>query len=250
MAAPLIAAAAIGAGASLLGSAISSYSQYKAQEAELEARKDAANQLREQGQITDAQYNQLINQINQYYNTRGGLGTKNDVNKYKAAIQGYNPEDFSTIDYSKIANADANGNFNVDYTKEDFVNPYYSRIIGDTANTIQHTAAGAGLGRGTGAALNIAKGTAEKSDELYRTAMQDYQNQRDFDYKKYADAISNNWKQLDALRSGTEYKIGLQGNLAADYYNVKDQSMADQMKAQQDRLAAQQSYANAIAGLY
>lgn len=250
MAAPLIAAAAIGAGASLLGSAISSYSQYKAQEAELEARKDAANQLRQQGQITDAQYNQLINQINQYYNTRGGLGTRKDVNEYKAAIQGYNPEEFATIDYSKIANADANGNFNVDYTKEDFLNPYYSRIIGDTANTIQHTAAGAGLGRGTGAALNIAKGTAEKSDELYRTAMQDYQNERDFDYKKYADAISNNWKQLDALRSGTEYKIGLQGNLAADYYNVKDQSMADQMKAQQDRLAAQQSYANAIAGLY
>lgn len=250
MAAPLIAAAAIGAGASLLGSAISSYSQYKAQEAELEARKDAANQLRQQGQITDAQYNQLINQINQYYNTRGGLGTKKDVNEYKKAISEYDPEMFSTIDYSNIANADANGNFNVDYTKEDFVNPYYSRIIGDTANTIQHTAAGAGLGRGTGAALNIAKGTAEKSDELYRTAMQDYQNQRDFDYKKYADAISNNWKQLDALRSGTEYKIGLQGNLAADYYNVKDQSMADQMKAQQDRLAAQQSYANAIAGLY
>lgn len=250
MAAPLIAAAAIGAGASLLGSAISSYSQYKAQEAELEARKDAARELKEQGAITDAQYSELINNINQYYSTRGGLGTKKDVNEYKAAIQGYDPEKFSNIDYSKIENADANGNFNVDYTKEDFVNPYYSRIIGDTANTIQHTAAGAGLGRGTGAALNIAKGTAEKSDELYRTAMQDYQNQRDFDYKKYADAISNNWKQLDALRSGTEYKIGLQGNLAADYYNVKDQSMADQMKAQQDRLAAQQAYANAISSLY
>lgn len=250
MAAPIIAAAAIGAGASLLGSAISSYSQYKAQEAEIEARKDAARELRQQGAITDAQYNELINNINQYYNTRGGLGTLQNANEYKKAITNYDPNKFSTIDYSKIANADEKGNFNVDYTKEDFVNPYYSRIIGDTANTIQHTAAGAGLGRGTGAALNIAKGTAEKSDELYRTAMQDYQNERNFDYKKYTDAISNNWKQLDALRSGTEYKIGLQGNLAADYYNVKDQAMADQMKAQQDRLAAQQTYANAISGLY
>lgn len=250
MAAPLIAAAAIGAGASLLGSAISSYSQYKAQEAELEARKDAVRELKEQGAITDAQYNELINNINNYYETRGGLGTLQNANEYREAIAKYDPAKFAKIDYSKIENADANGNFNVDYTKEDFVNPYYSRIIGDTANTIQHTAAGAGLGRGTGAALNIAKGTAEKSDELYRTAMQDYQNQRDFDYKKYADAISNNWKQLDALRSGTEYKIGLQGNLAADYYNIKDQAMADQMKAQQDRLAAQQTYANAISGLY
>ena len=250
MAAPLIAAAAIGAGASLLGSAISSYSQYKAQQAELEARKEAANQLRQQGQITESEYDKLIQDIGNYYNNRGSLGTQADANAYKKAIEGYDPEHFSTIDYSKIDNADANGNFNVDYTKEDFLNPYYGRIIGDTANSIQHSAAGAGLGRGTGAALNIAKGVSEKSDELYRTAMQDYQNERNFDYQKYQDAIANNWKQLNALREGTEYKIGLQGNLAQDYYNTLDARTSDVVKAQQDKLAAQQTYAQAIAGLY
>lgn len=238
--APLIAAAIIGAGASLASSGISAYSNYKSQEAQMKARKEAADQLRAQGQITDAEYNSVINSINQYYNTRGSLGTQSDVNEYKQAIANYNPEDYAAVDPG----------FNWSGTKEDYLNPYYGKIIGDTANSIQHTAAGAGLGRGTGAALNIAKGVAEKSDDLYRTAMADYQNERDFQYKKYQDAIRNNQNYLNALREGNEYKIGLQGNLAQDYFNTQDSRMSDVLKAQQDKLNAQQSYANAIAGLY
>lgn len=238
--APVIAAAIIGAGASLASSGISAYSNYKAQQAEMNARKDAAKELRAQGQITDNEYNSVINSINQYYATRGSMGTQNDVNEYKQAIANYNPEDYAAVDPG----------FNWSGTKEDYLNPYYGKIIGDTANSIQHTAAGAGLGRGTGAALNIAKGVSEKSDELYRTAMTDYQNERDFQYKKYQDAIRNNQNYLSALREGNEYKIGLQGNLAQDYFNTQDSRMSDVLKAQQDKLNAQQTYANAIAGLY
>lgn len=236
---PLI-AAGIGAAASLAGSAISAYSNSKSQEAQMRAREEAANKLRAQGQITDAEYNALVNEIKQYYNNRGSLGNQNDVNEYRQAIAGYNPEDYAASDPG----------FGWSGTKEDYLNPYYGKIIGDTANTIQHTAAGAGLGRGTGAALNIAKGVAEKSDDLYRTAMQDYQNERDFQYKKYQDAIRNNQNYLNALREGNEYKLGLQGNLASDYYNTQDSRMSDILKAQQDKMNAQQTYANAISSLY
>lgn len=236
---PLI-AAGIGAAASLASSGISAYSNYKSQQAQMRAREEAANKLRAQGQITDAEYNALINDIRQYYNNRGSLGDQNDVNEYKAAIAGYNPDEYAAQDPG----------FGWSDTKEDYLNPYYSKIIGDTANTIQHTAAGAGLGRGTGAALNIAKGVAEKSDDLYRTAMQDYQNERNFQYQKYQDAIRNNQNYLNALREGNEYKIGLQGNLAHDYFNTQDSRMSDILKAQQDKMNAQQTYANAIAGLY
>ena len=239
MAAPLIAAGII-AGSALLGAGIKSYTQNKAAEAELEARKSAAKELKAQGQITDNEYRQIINQIDTYYRNRGSLGTQQNVNEYKQAIANYNPEDYA-------ANV---GEFNFDKTKEDYLNPYYGRIIGDTAGQIQHTAAGAGLGRGTGAALNIAKGVSEKSDELYRTAMSDYQDERNFAYTQFQDAIKNNQNRLNALRSGTEYKLGLQGSLAQDYYNVQDQAMADRMKAQQDRLAAQQAYSTAMSSLY
>lgn len=236
---PLI-AAGIGAAATLASSGISAYSNYKSQQAQMRAREEAANKLRAQGQITDAEYNALVNEIKQYYNNRGSLGNQNDVNEYRQAIAGYNPEDYAAQDPG----------FGWSGTKEDYLNPYYGKIIGDTANTIQHTAAGAGLGRGTGAALNIAKGVAEKSDDLYRTAMQDYQNERDFQYKKYQDAIRNNQNYLSALREGNEYKLGLQGNLAQDYFNTQDSRMSDILKAQQDKMNAQQTYANAIAGLY
>lgn len=238
---PLIVA---GAAASVLGNLggawIQGHYADEASKREADARKEAAAQLRADGQITDAQYNQLISQINQYYNSRGSLGTQQDVNQYKAAIQGYNPEDYA---------ADV-GEFNYDKTQEDFVNPYYSQIIADTRDTIQHSAAGAGLGRGTGAALNIAKGTAEKSDELYRTAQEAYRDDRNFAYQTYIDAIQNNQNRLNALRSGTEYKIGLQGDLAQDYYNTQDSRMSDIMQAQQDRLNAKAGYASAIAGIY
>ena len=236
----IIAGAAASVAGSLGGAAISGYYADKAAKREADARKEAANQLRQSGQLTDAQYNQLIGQINQYYNTRGSLGTQGDVNAYKQAIAGYNPEDYA---------ADV-GEFNYGKTKEDFINPYYSAIIGDTTNQIQHTAAGAGLGRGTGAALNIAKGVTEKSDELYRTAMQDYQNDRSFEYQKYSDAIRNNQNRLNALNTANQYKIGLQGNLASDYYNTMDARQSDLMAAQQDRLNARVGYDSAIAGLY
>ena len=236
---PLI-AAGIGAAATLASSGISSYSNYKSQQAQMRAREEAANKLRAQGQITDAEYNALVNDIKQYYINRGSLGDQNDVNEYREAIANLHPEDYA----APVSDFDWSG------TKEDYLNPYYGKIIGDTANTIQHTAAGAGLGRGTGAALNIAKGVAEKSDDLYRTAMQDYQNERDFQYKKYQDAIRNNQNYLNALREGNEYKIGLQGNLAQDYFNTQDSRMSDVLKAQQDKMNAQQTYANAIAGLY
>ena len=241
MAAPLI-AAGIMAGASLLGAGIQSYSQSKAAEKEREDRQAAAAQLLQQGQLTQAEYNAIVGQINQYYNSRPSLGSAGDINKYREAIANYNPEDY-------VADV---GDFNDVYskTKEDFINPYYSRIIGDTANTIQHSAAGAGLGRGTGAALNIAKGTAEKSDELYRTAMQDYTQDRDFAYQQFTDAIKNNQARLNALRSGQEYKMGLQGNLAQDYINTQDARQSDLLKAQQDRLNSKQAYDTAIVGLY
>lgn len=228
------------AGTSLLGSALQSNAQSKAAEAERKARAEAAARLREQGQLTNAEYQRIISDINSYYDQRTGLSNPGDINAYRSAIAEYNPEDYA---------ADV-GEFTFDKTKEDYLNPYYSRIIGDTANTIQHSAAGAGLGRGTGAALNIAKGTAEKSDELYRTAMQDYTQDRNFAYQQFTDAIRNNQNRLNAIREGKQYKLGLQGNLAQDYVNTLDARQSDLMKAQQDRLASRQAYDSAIAGLY
>lgn len=232
--------ALIAGGAALLGGMISANAQSKAAEQERKARQAAANELRNQGQITTQQYQALINEINNYYATRPTIGQQGDLENYRQAIYDYDPNKF-------VADTKP---FSYDKTKEDFLNPYYAAIIGDTANQIQHSAAGAGLGRGTGAALNIAKGTAEKSDELYRTALGEYNQDRNFAYQQYADAIRNNQNRLNALRSATESRINMQGNLANDYVGAQDSRMSDLLKAQQDSLASRQAYDTAIAGLY
>jgi hypothetical protein len=242
--APLI-AAGIMAGGSLAGSLITNYYNDQASKREQEARAKAANALTRNGALTDNEYQQIINGLNDYYAKRGSIGQAGDVDAYRQAIADYNPNDYIGQEFSAEG---FNNSFNK--TKEDYLNPYYSRIIGDTANQIQHSAAGAGIGRGTGAALNIAKGTAEKSDELYRTALSEYNNERDFAYQQYSDAIRNNQNRLNAMKSGQEYKLGLQGNLAQDYMNTQDQAYADKLKAQQDRMAAKQAYDTAIVGLY
>lgn len=240
MAFPIAAAIAASAGAQLFSSYNQSKASKEAAAKEYEARMKAIAELRRQGKITDQEYNSLSNQVSEYYKNRGSLGTQEDVNEYKAAIEGYNPEDY-VYDFK---------DFDYDKTKEDFLNPYYNKIISDTAGQVQHTAAGAGLGRGTGAALNIAKSTAEKYDELYKTALQEYNQDRSQAYKEYSDAIMNNQNRLNAIREGDQYKIRLEGDLANDYYNTKDQAMADALKVQQDRLNAKTAYSNAIAGLY
>lgn len=242
---PLI-AAGIAAAGTIAGSAIQSHYANEAAEAELNAKKEAAAQMLQNGAITQDQYNKLYDQINAYYKQRGSLGSAQDVNAYKQAIADYNPDAYA-YDFEKEL-----GSFDDNYTKtkEDFLNPYYSRIIGDTTNSIQHSAAGAGLGRGTGAALNIAKGVSEKSDELYRTAMQDYNADRNFAYQQYQDRIANNQARLNALNTATQYKMGLQGNLASDYYNTMDARQSDLVKARQDQLSSKAAYDTAIAGLY
>ena len=237
---PLVTGALISGGAQIIGSGIQGIFGADAQEEELKAKKEAADRLKQMGQITDAEYNALISQIDQYYQNRPTLGNQQDINAYRQALAQYNPEEYA----AEV------GEFDKKYDREDYLNPYYGNIIADTANQIQHTAAGAGLGRGTGAALNIAKGTAEKSDELYRTAMQEMNQDRSFDYQKFQDSITNQQNRLNALRAASETKIGLTGNLAQDYLRTQDQAMADRMKAQQDRLNAQTGYAGAIASLY
>lgn len=240
MAWPVVAAMAAGTLANLYSSYQQTEAQKEAAEKERQARLAAQAALREQGKLTKAEYEKSIKDINDYYNTRTGLGSKEDISKYKTSIEGYNPEDY-VYDF---------GDFKYDKTKEDFLNPYYNQIIGDVAQKAQGSAAGAGMGRSTFAAQNIARAVAQKEDELYKTALQEYNTDRSQAYKEYADAITRNQERLNALREGNQYKMGLEGDLARDYINVQDQRQSDLMKANQDKLAAQQQYDLAITGLY
>lgn len=205
-------------------------------------RENARARLEKQQQQQDNEYMQMLSDIGQYYDTRGSLGSADDVRAYRESVGSYNPDDFV---YNRGKFSDT-----YDKTREDFLNPYMEAIIGDTAATVQHTAAGAGLGRGSGAATAIADAVAKKNDELVRTAQQDFESDRNFAYKEYEDYARAMQEALDTKRSGLENKINMTGNLANDYFSAMDARKADELKARQDKMSADTAYANAMTGLY
>lgn len=207
------------------------------------SRQEGRDELKKLRGRTTNDYDRILNDIDAYYAKRGSLGTKQDAEDYKESMGSYNPDDF-------VLAKDKLKYTGFDKSVQDYMNPYYDKIIGDTAATVQHTAAGAGLGRGSGAATAIADAVAKKNDELYKTALQEYNSERDFDYRTWDDYTRNMMEQLAQKRQATETKIAMQGDLAKDYYNVMDASQADRMRAQQDRMAAQQQYDIAMTGLY
>jgi type II secretory pathway pseudopilin PulG len=245
MAWPVVAAMAAGALANLYAADKQSEATKQATEAERQARLAAQAALTEQkNQLTgdNGDYAQLQKDIEDYYKNRVGLGTTDDVANYRSSITGYNPNNY-VYDFDEFKD-------HWNKTKEDYLNPYYNKIINDTAIRAQGSAAGAGMGRSTFAAQNIARAVAQKEDELYKTALNEYNTDRSQAYKEYADAIVRNQEKLNALREGNQYKMGLQGNLAKDYISTQDAQQSDLMNLKQDKLNAKQQYDMAITGLY
>lgn len=220
--------------------AASLLSNYMNSKAERDAKRDARAQLGQSQTATANEYDKMLQDIDSYYNGRGSLGTAQDVTSYKDAIAGYDPNKFvydrGEFDYGKTAN--------------DFITPLRDKIVANEIAGVQHSAAGAGLGRGSGAAEAIAQAVADKDEELYRLAQEDYRDDRDFAYKKYSDYAQAMQNKLDTLRAATDTKLTMQGNLANDYYSTMDAAQADRLKARQDKLAADMTYSQAMAGLY
>lgn len=212
--------------------------------AEQEQKEQGRAYLRGAQSSANSAYNNIINGLDAYYSKRGSLGTSQDAADYKQAIEGYDPDSFV---YTP-------GQFNAaDYgvgSREDYINPYYDQIIGDTAAQVQHTAAGAGIGRGSGAAQAIATEVAQKNNELWKEANQEYKDERNFAYNQYADYIQNMQNALNAKRAATDTKLTMQGNLANDYYNVMDSAQSDKLKALQDQIATNSTYSSAMASLF
>lgn len=228
--------ALIAAGVAAANIGTSLYNDYKERESKQEGR-DATRQARNDAAT---QYGAMMGDIRNYYDQRGSLGTEQDANAYRAAIGGYDPNSF-VYNYQP---------FEYKKNREDFLNANYDRIIGDTAATVQHTAAGAGLGRGSGAATSIADAVVKKNEQLYKDAQDAYSADRDFAYRSYSDYAKAMQDALNQKRLATESKIALQGNLANDYYGTMDSRQADLLKLQQDRMATLANYDAAIAGLY
>lgn len=151
----------------------------------------------------------LKNLAAQYYKENAATGSKEDIQKYRELVDTYDPNEF-VYDAPEFED-----NFDV--------NDYYAAnkeaIINKVADTLQHKAAGQGIGRGTGAANSIATGVAEKNEDLYKDALAAKNQDRQFAYNLWQTNIQNAQSRLKALQEGRQYQMGLYGSLADDYQN-------------------------------
>lgn len=237
---PFPVAAAVGiAAANLIGNQLNAA-------ADAEQKEQGRRYLSSAASSADSKYVNLLNQIDAYYDDRGSLGTADDANKYAQAIRDYDVNGAAYMP-GEFSYTDENGR---PKTIEDFESPYKEAMLGDVVSSIQHSAAGAGLGRGSGAAGAIAQGVLDKSLELRREANSEYQADRTFEYSKYNDYIRNMNQALAQRQQALNNKLTLQGNLAQDYYGAMDARQSDIMGATQDRIATGTQYSTAMAGLY
>ena len=225
--------------ANLIGNQLNSAAQQEAKE------QGRAYLSGAQSQANTA-YSNIINGINDYYDKkRGSLGTSSDVDAYRQLIAGYSPDDYVyTPEKFEGSEFDTAGD------RSQYINPYYQQIIDDTAAQVQHSAAGAGIGRGSGAAKAIATEVAQKNNELWKEANQEYKDERNFAYNQYSDYIRNMQNALTQRQNAMNTKLTLQGNLANDYYSVMDSAQSDRLKALQDQIATNSTYSTAMASLY
>ena len=169
--------------------------------------------------------------VNQWYKDNPSMGSKSDISDYQALIhggtlsngtvsEGYDPYEF-------VYDAeDFDNNYNVD----DYYAPNREALIEKTADAVQAKAAGAGIGRGTGAANQIATSVADKNEQLYKDALAAMNQDRQFAYNLWNAKIQQGQNRLNQLKNAKDTQLSLYGGLAEDFQNwnkSKLQSMID-----------------------
>lgn len=192
-----LAGGAIGLAAGLFG-------EYEAAQSEEEKRKV----LEKASQQLDTSVANLESKLDEYYKQNESIGRADDVTKYRGLVDTYDPNEF-VYDYE---------DFDADkYNVDDYYAANRQAIIDKTSDQLQSTAAGAGIGRGTGAANQIATGVANKNEELYRDALQAMNQDRNFAYNLWNAKIQNGQNRLNQIRGATEAQLQMYGNLAQNY---------------------------------
>lgn len=195
------------------------YDRYQQQQAE-EAAKKRVQQLTGQ---TASDYDQMLKILEEWKGKQTSTATPEMVAEYSALLGGYDPSKF-TADVEKFQFTDENGK---PLSREDFLVANRDQILQSVSDRLQHTAAGAGLGRGTGAAMSIAEGVAEKDEELQRLANEQYMGERSQAYSEWSNYIDKMQRKLDAERSGTESKISMLGGAIGAQEQKESDYMAD-----------------------
>lgn len=220
------AGAAFGPWGALAGGAVglaaglfSAYEQEKDERKRQKILEQAAQQL-------NTSTAQLKEAVNQWYKDNPSMGSQADVNKYTELVADYDPNEF-------VYDAE---DFDNNYDVNDYYTPNREALIEKTGDAVQARAAGAGIGRGTGAANQIATAVADKNEDLYRDALAAMNQDRQFAYNLWNAKIQQGQNRLNQLKSAKDTQLSLYGGLAEDFQNWNKSQLQSMIDLDQQKM--------------
>lgn len=194
--------------------------------------------LEQAAQQLNASTTELKNRVTQWYKDNPSVGTKNDVTKYQSLIADYDPYEFvySDEDTNGDGIPDAIKDFDNNYDVNDYYAPNREALIEKVGDAVQAKAAGAGIGRGTGAANQIATAVADKNEDLYKDALQAMNQDRQFAYNLWNAKIQQGQNRLNQLKNAKDTQLSLYGGLVEDFQNWNKAQLQSQIDLDQQKM--------------
>lgn len=216
--------ALIGAGVGTLAGIFSAYEDAQSEREKREILEKAAQQL-------NTSVEDLRQKLRDYYEQNSSIGTQKDVEAYQQLISEYDPNEFV------YEAEDFDNNYNVD----DYYAPNREALIEKTGDAVQARAAGAGIGRGTGAANQIATAVADKNEELYKDALEAMNQDRQFAYNLWNAKIQQGQNRLNQLKNAKDTQLSLYGGLAEDFQNWNQAQLQSELDLDKQKMNNQLS---------
>lgn len=181
----------------------------------------------------ESDYDKMVELLEGYREGQDRLVTPEMKKKYREMLSEYDPNAY-IYDFNKFQFTDEEGK---PLTREDFIAENKDAMLADIETALSHSAAGAGLGRGSGAAGAIAQGVADKSLELQRLANQEYQQERTNAYNEWSDYIDKMQAKMGLQEAGYRQQMGMIGGEMERERGEESDYMADLLSLLQGKSA-------------
>lgn len=185
--------------------------------------KKRAQRLKDLEEEVSSDYTNMMKLLSGYHDKQDRFVTPEMKQEYQRMLSEYDPNAY-IYDFDKFQFTDENGK---PLSREDFVVENKDAMLADIESALSHSAAGAGLGRGSGAAGAIAQGVADKSLELQRLANQEYQQERTNAYNEWSDYIDKMQAKMGLQEAGYRQQMGLIGGEMERERGEESDYMAD-----------------------
>lgn len=185
--------------------------------------KKRQQRLKDLEEEVSSDYTNMMKLLSGYHDKQDRFVTPEMKQEYQRMLSEYDPNAY-IYDFDKFQFTDEEGK---PLTREDFLAENKAAMIADIEDALSHSAAGAGLGRGSGTHHAIAQGVADKSLELQRLANQEYQQERTNAYNEWSDYIDKMQAKMGLQEAGYRQQMGLIGGEMERERGEESDYMAD-----------------------